>query len=68
MFIGILIATPVSWWLMQQWLNSYPYRIQISPWIFVVSGVTELILALTCVGYLAIRAAMSNPSIVLRDE
>ena len=66
--ISLLIATPVSWWLMQQWLNTFPYRTEINPWIFITSGVAELILAMLCVGYLALRAASLNPATVLKDE
>ncbi|MBA4053615.1 MAG: cell division protein FtsX, partial [Marivirga sp.] len=66
--ISLLIATPVSWWLMQQWLNTFPYRTEIDPWIFITSGVAELILAMVCVGYLALRAASLNPATVLKDE
>jgi putative ABC transport system permease protein len=66
--IALIIATPVSWWLMQQWLDTYPYRTTINPWIFVGAGVAELFLALVCVGYLALRAASLNPATVLKDE
>ena len=66
--ISLCVATPVSWWLMQQWLDTFPYRTEINPWIFVVAGVTELILAVCCVGYLALRAVSVNPATVLRDE
>lgn len=66
--VALLIATPASWWLMQQWLNSYPYRTEIDPWIFITAGVAELIVSLLCVGYLALRAASLNPAAVLKDE
>ncbi len=66
--ISLVIATPIAWWLMLQWLESYPYRMQISPFIFVIAGLAELILALVCVGYLALRAASLNPSSVLKEE
>lgn len=66
--VSLFIATPASWWLMQQWLNTFPYRTDISPWIFVASGAVELILAMVCVGYLALRAASLNPAVVLKDE
>jgi putative ABC transport system permease protein len=66
--ISLLIATPAAWWLMQQWLNSFPYRVDVNPLIFVVSGLVELVLALICVSYLALRAASLNPATVLKDE
>ena len=40
--ISLCVATPVSWWLMQQWLDTFPYKTEINPWIFVAAGVTEL--------------------------
>jgi len=66
--VALLIATPISYWLMQQWLNTFPYRVDIDVWIFVVSGVVELALALICVGYLALRVASLNPAAVLKEE
>lgn len=68
LFVSLLIATPVSWWLMQQWLDTFPYRTDIDPWIFLAAGAAELVLALVCVGYLALRAASLNPATVLKDE
>lgn len=66
--ISLVIATPIAWWLMQQWLELYPYRMQINPFIFIVAGIVELVLALLCVGYMALRAASLNPSSVLKEE
>jgi putative ABC transport system permease protein len=66
--ISLLIATPIAWFLMQEWLNSFPYRITLNPIIFAISGVIELILALICVSYMALRAASLNPASVLKDE
>lgn len=68
LLVALLLATPATWWLMQQWLDSFPYKITINPLIFFVAGVAELALSLLCVGYLAMRAAMLNPSTVLKDE
>ncbi len=68
LFISLLIATPAAWLLMQQWLNTFPYRVEVNPLIFVVSGLVELVLALMCVSYLALRAASLNPAAVLKDE
>lgn len=66
--ISLLVATPFTWWIMQHWLDSFQYRIDINPLIFVVAGAIELSLSLLCVGYLALRAATANPSMVLKDE
>ena len=68
LLISLLIATPIAWLLMQQWLNSFPYRVTVNPLIFAISGLIELVLALICVSYLALRAASLNPANVLKDE
>ncbi|MCI0750627.1 MAG: ABC transporter permease [Flammeovirgaceae bacterium] len=67
-FISVLLATPLAWWFLQKWLNSFAYRIDISPGVFVAAGVAELMLAILCVGYLSLRAATLNPAEVLKDE
>ncbi|SHG61748.1 putative ABC transport system permease protein [Chryseolinea serpens] len=66
--VALIIATPLSWWAMQQWLDTFQYRVSISPWLFVWAGAAELILAMVCVGYLALRAASLNPATVLKEE
>jgi putative ABC transport system permease protein len=70
MIIALIVAVPVSWYMMQQWLSSIPdhNRITITPLVFVLAFVVELLLALICVGYLALRAASLNPAMVLKEE
>lgn len=65
---AIVIASPIAWWLMNKWLEEFAYRIEIPWWIFLLSGVTALLIALSTVGYQAIKAAMANPVDSLRDE
>ncbi len=67
-FISLLIASPVAWWLMNGWLKDFAYRISISWWIFVLSGIIALLIALVTVGFHAIRAAVANPAKSLRTE
>jgi putative ABC transport system permease protein len=66
--ISLFVATPVTWVLMQRWLDGYAYRIDIRPWVFLATGAGALLFALVCVGYIALRAASTNPSNVLKDE
>lgn len=66
--VALIISIPFSWWASTQWLESFAYKIEISPWIFVLAGLSEAILALLSVGYLSLRAAMLNPSHVLKEE
>jgi len=70
MMVALLIATPSSYWIMTQWLETIPEvnRITIQPTVFVIAFLAELVLALLCVGYLALRAASLNPSTVLKEE
>jgi putative ABC transport system permease protein len=66
--IAVVIASPIVWWVMNKWLQDYPYRIRIEWWVFVLTGVTITGLALLTVGYQAIRAALANPVKSLRTE
>ncbi|HEY9002581.1 MAG TPA: ABC transporter permease [Mucilaginibacter sp.] len=66
--IAAVIAVPAAWWAMHKWLENYPYRIDINAWIFVLAGVTVLVIALATVSYQAIKAAVANPVNSLRTE
>jgi putative ABC transport system permease protein len=66
--VAALIAFPVSWWAMNQWLNQFAYRISISWWIFLVAGVTALLIGMITVSFQAIKAAIANPVNSLRSE
>jgi putative ABC transport system permease protein len=63
-----LIAWPVAYYFMNKWLQDFAYRINISWWIFVLSGGIALLIALLTVGYQAIKAATANPVESLRYE
>ena len=66
--ISFVIATPLTWWLMQRWLMDFAYRIHIS-WIdFAVAGVLAVMIALLTIGGNAAKAAMTNPAESLRSE
>lgn len=66
--ISNLIAWPVAWFLMNKWLDSFAYHIEMSVLIYVVSGIVAVIIALLTVSSQTIRAAMTNPSETLRYE
>ena len=59
--ISLLIATPLAWWSMTQWLQNYIYRTHLNAWIFLATGGTVLFLALLTVCIQAVRAALANP-------
>jgi ABC-type antimicrobial peptide transport system permease subunit len=67
-FISCLLAFPVSWWAMHNWLQGYRYRIEISGWIFVIAGLAAIFIAIITVSFQAIRAAVANPVKSLRTE
>ena len=66
--ISCLIAFPVAWWMMKNWLDSYTYRVSISWTVFAIAGVLALLIAILTVSFQAIRAALSNPVKSLRTE
>jgi putative ABC transport system permease protein len=66
--ISLLIATPLAWWSMTQWLQNYTYRTDLNAWIFLATGATVLFLALLTVCIQAVRAALANPVKSLRPE
>ena len=66
--IGFLIAAPLAWYFMNEWLGNFAYRIQISAGIFVLAVVTSLTVAFMAVSYKAIKAAIANPVKSLRSE
>ncbi|MFH0759441.1 MAG: FtsX-like permease family protein, partial [Bacteroidota bacterium] len=66
--LAVFIASPLTWWFIRNWLDSYPYRIPILWWVFPVAGILALILALAAVSIQTIRAANRNPSHSLKYE
>ncbi|MBS1921294.1 MAG: ABC transporter permease [Bacteroidetes bacterium] len=66
--IAALVAFPVAWYAMHQWLQGFAYRITISWWIFIAAGMIALLIALATVSFQAIKAAMTNPVKSLRTE
>lgn len=66
--ISFLIAMPLSFYFMNEWLGKYEYRTGIAWWIFAVSGLGALVITLGTVSYQSIKAAMANPVKSLRTE
>jgi putative ABC transport system permease protein len=63
-----LIAWPLAWYAMHRWLESFAYRIELGPGVFVLGGVLALLIAWLTVSFQAIRAARANPVEALRYE
>jgi putative ABC transport system permease protein len=66
--LSILIASPLSWYFMNNWLKDFAYRININWWVFLIAGVIALIIAFLTVGLQAVKAAIANPVKSLKTE
>ncbi|MGD8777470.1 MAG: ABC transporter permease [Ignavibacteria bacterium] len=66
--IGSCIACPIAYYLMSKWLQDFAYKIDLSLWVFVLSGGIALVIALATVSFQAIKAAIANPVESLRYE
>ena len=60
-FIAFLIASPLAWFAMHQWLQNFAYRINIGCWVFALAGCLAVAIDLSTVFYQAIKAAITNP-------
>ncbi|HEV7347720.1 ABC transporter permease [Telluribacter sp.] len=66
--IAIVVATPMAWYVMDQWLQDFAYRITLSWWVFLAAGVLTAAIALLTVSFQSIKAALTNPVKSLRSE
>ncbi|MFD2531883.1 DNA alkylation repair protein [Gracilimonas halophila] len=65
---GFVIAIPIAWYAVHQWLSEFAYRIELGPGIFIFAGLTAFIIALLTVSWQSIKAAVANPVESLRSE
>jgi putative ABC transport system permease protein len=66
--LSCIIAFPIAWFFINNWLQSYQYRVIINWWVFLISGILAIVIALATVSFQAIKAALSNPVRSLRSE
>ncbi|MFC4722790.1 ABC transporter permease [Geojedonia litorea] len=66
--ISFVIATPIAYWFMNKWLQDFAFKIDINLWVFILTGLIALLIALITLSFQAIRAAISNPVKSLRTE
>jgi ABC-type antimicrobial peptide transport system permease subunit len=66
--ISLLIAFPVSWWLMNSWLQGFAYRINITAGVFLIAGISIVLMTVCTISYQSIKAAIANPVKSLRTE
>ncbi len=67
-FLAIAIAVPIAWYAMNEWLQNFAYHIELRPWMFVISGVVAVLIAMFTISFQFIKAANSNPVNSLRNE
>ena len=66
--LAFLISIPLTWWLMNNWLNNFAYRININWWIFASGGIVAFLITLITISCQSIKAAVANPVESLRSE
>lgn len=66
--IALLIAFPLAWWIMNDWLQNFSYHININVWVFVFAALISLVIAFSTISVHAVKAALSNPVKSLRTE
>jgi len=66
--VSFVLASPVTYWLLLKWLDSFAYKITINPLWFILGGVLALAIALLTISYHTVRSARRNPVKALRYE
>ena len=66
--VSFLIAAPLAWWTMRQWLADFTYRVDVQWWIFLAAGTVAIAVAFLTVGFQSVRAALANPVQSLRSD
>jgi len=66
--VSFVIATPIAWWAMHRWLQGFAYPVSVKWWMFALSGIIALLIAMVTVSFQSIRAAVANPTRSLKTE
>ncbi|NML23662.1 FtsX-like permease family protein [Pseudoflavitalea sp. G-6-1-2] len=67
-FIAFVIACPIAWWAMNNWLQDFEYRVQMNAWPFALAGTAAIAIALVTISFQTLRAALANPVKSLKSE
>ncbi|MFK7774145.1 MAG: FtsX-like permease family protein [Saprospiraceae bacterium] len=67
-FIALVIATPVAWYVMNNWLQDFAYRVEIQWWVFALAGIVSIVVAFITVSSQSLKAALTNPVDSLKNE
>ncbi len=65
---GFSIAVPITWYFMSQWLTTFAFKIDIQWWVFALTGLLILVVALAVIGFYTLKAALMNPVKSLRND
>ena len=68
LLLSFVIAVPLSWYIMRDWLTNFSYRIELSPWIFAATCAFALLVAILSVGFQIIKAVRTNPVESIKTE
>jgi len=66
--ISFVIASPIAWYAMNKWLQTYDYRVKVEWWVFALTAMISIVIAIATVSFQAIKAAVANPVKSLRTE
>lgn len=66
--IGVVVALPIAWYVMDKWLQDFAYKVDLHWWVFALSGLVALVVALLTVSFQSVKAALMNPVKSLRSE
>ena len=66
--ISIFLASPIAWYVMNNWLKDFAYRVSIEWWVFIFAGIISILIAFFTVSFQSIRAARANPVESLKSE
>jgi len=66
--LAVLVAFPTAWWINHQWLNTFAYRVPVGADIFLMAGISTLLITIVTISFQAVKAALANPTKSLRSE
>ncbi|NBP67112.1 MAG: FtsX-like permease family protein [Cytophagia bacterium] len=66
--VAFFIAVPISYYLMNEWLQTFSFRVEMNAWIFIVAGMVSFLIAWFAIGFESVKAAVNNPVDSLRNE
>ena len=66
--VAVVIATPLSWYVMNEWLKNFSYKVNIHPLVFVISGLILIVISWATLSYFTVKATRLNPAETLKSE